>query len=122
MGQEDRCMIRSPIKPSTKRMKASRPKRRKLAIEDGAWLAAVRSIPFCVRCRTYGPVQAAHRNYGKGMGQKTDDVACAALCITCHSDSDNGTRYTREDGRAVMDADIVETVIQLARMGLIGAV
>lgn len=82
------------------------------------WLAAVHQIQSCVLCGAYG-IQAAHRNQGKGMSQKTDDCLTAALCPACHHDIDNGSRLSREERRALLDRAICETVAQLARMGLI---
>lgn len=84
------------------------------------WLEAVHQIPCCVLCGSYG-IQAAHRNEGKGMSQKTDDCLCAALCEQCHHEIDNGSTMTREERRATLDKAIVLTVQQLARMGLIDA-
>lgn len=82
------------------------------------WLAAVRQIKTCVLCGAYG-VQAAHRNFGKGMSQKTDDCLTAALCQQCHHEIDNGNSLSRDERRALLDKAICETVAQLARMGLI---
>lgn len=82
------------------------------------WLAAVHQIETCVLCGAYG-VQAAHRNYGKGMSQKTDDCLTAAICPACHHEIDNGAELSREERRALLDKAICETVAQLARMGLI---
>ena len=85
------------------------------------WLNAVRSISLCVRCGRYG-VQAAHRNEGKGMGQKTGDHLTAALCPPCHHELDNGKTLTREDRRAEMDRAIVQTrdvLVQLGRIKLV---
>lgn len=82
------------------------------------WLAAVRSIECCVLCGAYG-VQAAHRNEGKGMGQKVDDCASAALCIPCHQSIDNGAHYTLAERRAHMDRAIVLTVIEMARRNIL---
>jgi hypothetical protein len=80
------------------------------------WLQAVRDIDYCVLCGSYG-VQAAHRNEGKGMGQKMDDCASAALCQNCHHDIDNGNKLSREERRSMMDKAIVLTLIELARNG-----
>lgn len=82
------------------------------------WLEAVRKIENCVLCGAYG-VQAAHRNYGKSMSQKTDDCLTAALCPSCHSEIDNGKHMTRDERRAILDKAICETLAQLARMGMI---
>lgn len=84
------------------------------------WLAAVHQISCCVLCGSYG-IQAAHRNEGKGMSQKTDDCLCAALCEQCHREIDNGSTMTRDERRATLDKAIVLTIQQLARMGLIDA-
>jgi hypothetical protein len=84
------------------------------------WLAAVHQIETCVLCGAYG-IQAAHRNQGKGMSQKTDDCLTAAICQSCHHEIDNGSQLSREERRALLDKAICETVAQLARMGLIEA-
>ena len=84
------------------------------------WLAAVHQIENCVLCGAYG-VQAAHRNFGKGMSQKTDDCLTAAICPACHHQIDNGKELSRDERRAMLDRAICETVAQLARMGLIDA-
>jgi len=82
------------------------------------WLAAVRKIENCVICGAYG-VQAAHLNEGKGIGMKTDDALTAALCPACHHDLDNGTKLTREERREALRKAVLDTIAQLARMGLI---
>jgi len=82
------------------------------------WLDAVHQIENCVLCGAYG-VQAAHRNYGKSMSQKTDDCLTAAICPVCHHEIDNGRQLSRDERRALLDKAICETVAQLARMGLI---
>lgn len=82
------------------------------------WLSAVRSLENCVLCGSYG-VQAAHRNEGKGMGQKVDDCLTAALCVACHTEIDNGPNMTLEERRQMMDKAILKTVAALARRGLL---
>lgn len=82
------------------------------------WLAAVGSIEQCVLCGAWG-TQVAHRNEGKGMGQKVDDSATAALCPSCHHDIDNGNQLSRDERRQLMDRAIVLTVIQVTRSGLV---
>ena len=84
------------------------------------WLAAVRSLNWCVLCNAPG-VQAAHRNEGKGMGLKTDDAMTAALCAECHREIDQGKELSRDERRARMDRAIVLTVGELARRGLVKA-
>lgn len=82
------------------------------------WLAAVGQIEQCVLCGVWG-VQVAHRNEGKGIGMKTDDCATAAICVTCHSEIDNGKGLSRDERRQLMDRAIVLTIIQIARRGLV---
>ena len=102
-------------------MKRSRkgPARRTLAVRSYAWLSCVRQMPRCVRCGAPG-VEAAHRDFGKGMGMKTDDVATAALCALCHYLLGTDGNMPREERRAEMDKAIVDTIIELARTGKIG--
>ena len=83
------------------------------------WLRAVASLP-CVKCGREGQTQACHRNQGKGMGIKTDDIHTAALCMSCHAEIDQGKDMTRNERRSVLDFAILMTLEQLARRGLIG--
>ena len=82
------------------------------------WLAAVGQIEQCVLGGVWG-VQVAHRNEGKGIGMKTDDCATAAICVTCHSEIDNGKGLSRDERRQLMDRAIVLNIIQIARRGLV---
>ncbi|WP_245575058.1 DUF1364 domain-containing protein [Chitinilyticum litopenaei] len=86
--------------------------------KSSTWLSAVHAIENCVLCGRYG-VQAAHRNEGKGRGQKTDDALAAAICSECHHEIDNGKQLDREQRRALMDRAIVLTLRELFRRGLI---
>jgi len=54
-----------------------------------AFRRAVSSLP-CVACGREGDTQPAHCNQGKGMGIKTSDATCSALCTRCHYDMDFG--------------------------------
>lgn len=94
-----------------------RPDAKPQTFRSEAWLRAVRSIP-CVFCGA--PVQAAHRNEGKGMGAKADDCLTAALCPPEHAEIDQGKGMTREERRARMDRAIVLTLRELVRRGLVG--
>lgn len=82
------------------------------------WLRAVASLA-CVRCWREGATQAAHRNEGKGLSIKTDDCLTAALCIDCHAMIDSGKGLAREERRQMMDKAILQTVVELARKGLV---
>lgn len=94
-------------------------RQRQPRIVDKAWIEAVASIEYCVRCTRRG-VQVAHRDFGKGMGMKTHDHLTAALCPECHRELGEGKSMSREERRAEMDRAIVETVDILASRGIIG--
>ena len=83
-----------------------------------AWLRAVASLP-CQRCGCENRTQAAHRNLGKGMGLKVDDCLTAALCFDCHAAMDSGLTWTRQERREQLDAAVLKTLVQLARLGLV---
>ena len=93
-------------------------RQRQQPYRSSQWLAAVHKIENCVICGAYG-VQAAHINEGKGMGQKTDDCLCAAICPECHAGLDNGTQYTRDERREILRKAVLDTVAQLARLGFL---
>jgi hypothetical protein len=63
-------------------------------------LEIVRESP-CQSCGSQnGSVVAAHSNQlrdGKGRGIKSDDYRIAALCFTCHSELDQGTKMSRAE-------------------------
>ena len=80
------------------------------------WLAAVRSLHYCVLCGAYG-VQAAHQNEGKGKGMEQDDCLTAALCPTCHSEIDQGRDLDREERRGMMSKAINLTLVALVKSG-----
>jgi hypothetical protein len=90
-------------------------------VRSASWLAAVRSLPFCVLCG-FPQVDPAHRNEGKGSGTKTDDCTAAAICRTCHREIDQGSRYTRDERRALIDRAIVLTLIELVKTGRVGVI
>jgi hypothetical protein len=86
-----------------------------------AWRRAVASLP-CACCWKDGPSQAAHPNHrGKGMGLKAPDCWCVPLCPECHREFDQGTRWAKQEKRDMMDAWILQTVLELASRGLIAA-
>lgn len=83
---------------------------------DRRWFEAVRSLEYCVLCGAYG-VQVAHRNEGRGMGQKSAAWNTAALCPEDHYQIDNGPTLLQQERRARMDRAIVLTHDALARAG-----
>lgn len=88
---------------------------------SAAWRAAVRSLGCCVRCSKQFAEQTgpdpAHRNEGKGMGQKVDDCLTAALCRECHRELDQGASMPRDERRRELDRAILRTLVLLFRAG-----
>lgn len=82
------------------------------------WFAAVASLEQCVICGQHG-AQVAHRNQGRGLGQKSPPWRTAALCAVCHTAIDNGPDMTQAERRAAMNAAIEETHHRLAARGLL---
>lgn len=80
------------------------------------WFAAVASVEQCVLCGQYG-IQVAHRNEGRGLGQKSLPCNTAALCPACHFEIDSGRHLTRDERRARMDRAIVLTHEAMAKAG-----
>jgi hypothetical protein len=80
------------------------------------WYAAVASLETCSLCRAYG-VQVAHRNQGRGLGQKSAFHLTAAICPPEHYAIDNGKDMTQEQRRAAWNAAYVDTIDRLIRAG-----
>lgn len=104
------------VKPS--KTAPCRPIQKEKPRKSSTWLSAVHEIENCVLCGKYG-IQAAHRNEGKGRGQKTDDALTAAICPDCHHQIDNDRHLSRDERRAMIDRAIVLTLKELFRRGLI---
>lgn len=83
---------------------------------DKRWFQAVASLETCSLCGRYG-VQVAHRNAGRGMGQKAPAWQTAALCPECHHAIDNGRDMPQAERRAQMDRAIVLTHSRLIDAG-----
>jgi hypothetical protein len=80
------------------------------------WFQAVAELETCSLCGRYG-VQVAHRNQGRGLGQKSPAWQTAALCPEDHFEIDNGKNLSLEERRAMMDRAIVITYDRLVRSG-----
>ena len=91
-----------------------------MTFKSRKWLAAVASLETCVLCGAYG-VQVAHRNEGRGMGQKSSDALTAALCPSCHHAIDNGKDLDQAERRLLMDRAILRTLDLLSSRGLVKA-
>lgn len=73
----------------------------------------------CVCCGLEGQTQAAHRNEGKGMGIKVSDALCAALCVNCHRELDQGRVMTRDERRDFWNRAFINTMQQLIESGVL---
>ena len=86
-----------------------------------AWRRAVASLP-CVCCKREGQTQAAHPNHrGKGMSIKAPDCWVVPLCVECHREFDQGSRWTKTEKRELMDEWLILTINDLATSGLVRA-
>lgn len=83
---------------------------------DRRWFSAVASLESCSLCGKWG-VQVAHRNEGRGMGQKSAAHMTAALCPECHHAIDNGAELSQSERRTMMDRAIVITHSRLIDAG-----
>ena len=54
-------------------------------------------------------LQVAHRNQGRGKGQKAPDYETARLCQKCHNAIDNGKDLSQLERRELMHRAIVQT-------------
>jgi hypothetical protein len=78
-------------------------------------LMNVADLP-CQNCYIEGQTQAAHSNWaehGKGRGIKASDEYTAALCQTCHTELDSGTRLNKEQRRNLWQMAYQKTVNKL---------
>ncbi len=73
------------------------------------WFDAVGSIDHCVLCESTEMLQIAHRNQGRGRGQKAPDYETARLCHECHHAIDNGKDLSKTERRELMHRAIVQT-------------
>ncbi len=93
------------------------PVKAKSAAKSSEWLQAVGSIDCCVLCGGNYMLQVAHRNMGRGKGQKAPDYETARLCQECHYAIDNGKDLAQIDRRELMHRAIVKTHSILIRSG-----
>lgn len=77
---------------------------------------AIATLP-CQACGREGMTQAAHANQGKGGAIKASDARVAALCVTCHTELDQGGTMTKVDRRAYEDEMVLKTYIALMENG-----
>jgi hypothetical protein len=73
----------------------------------------------CGACGSFAGSQAAHENIGKGMGLKVSDARCAALCVDCHRELDQGTKMTRQERRDFWKDAFITTVVRMIERGVL---
>jgi hypothetical protein len=74
----------------------------------------------CVHCGRQGATQAAHANlsdFGKGLSIKASDAALMALCITCHSELDQGRAMSKKERRDFQMEMISKTLVRAVEHG-----
>jgi len=73
----------------------------------------------CGACGSMAGSQAAHQNELKGMGLKVSDARCAALCVNCHRELDQGTKMTREERREFWKNAYITTIVRMIERGML---
>ena len=76
----------------------------------------------CMRCGIHGLTQASHSNQGrdgKGMGLKASDAAIAALCMSCHTEIDQGRAMSKTERVEAWEAAHRKTMRALIERGLL---
>lgn len=78
-------------------------------------LEILRECPYCLSCGSPndGTVVAAHSNQlrdGKGRGIKAHDFRVAAMCYTCHTELDQGSKLSKEERLEMWEAAHRNTV------------
>lgn len=73
----------------------------------------------CGACNSMAGSQAAHQNMDKGMGLKVSDARCAALCVNCHRELDQGTKMTREERREFWKDAFITTIVRMIERGVL---
>lgn len=92
-------------------------------VRSEAYRRLVAALPCC-GCGLVGHSQAAHPNFGKSAGMKTDDRLCFALCASrpgvlgCHMRLDQGAWMPRDERRAAEQRWATSTILQITTAGL----
>ena len=74
----------------------------------------------CVACGAISEtVVFAHRNEGKGFAIKNHDCWGLDLCITCHTEYDQGKTMTREEKRAWFNSHYPKQVLRWITEGVL---
>lgn len=69
----------------------------------------------CQHCGASGQTQAAHSNWhiSKGRAIKCSDQYCAALCVSCHAEVDQGSHLTKAERRQIWERAHHRTIAAL---------
>lgn len=71
-------------------------------------LMDVASMP-CIKCGIDGYTQAAHTNFGKGMGIKACDSQTFPLCVYCHTWLDQSGKLNKDERRNLERSYVIKT-------------
>lgn len=71
------------------------------ASQSSAYMAAVRDLGYCMRCRRACRPQFCHRDQTKGMGLKTDVREGWPGCAECHWIVGTSGQYPKDERRAL---------------------
>lgn len=71
------------------------------ASQHSGYMAAVRDLGYCMRCRIACRPQFCHRDMGKGMALKTDCREGWPGCPECHHLVGTSGYFTKEERRAL---------------------
>lgn len=121
-GEINNAMKRSPMKPSAKPMSRGKPmkKRRKVRPKvDGIdYLALCRwqrcylqCAPACASIDTVVPCHSNQQIHGKGMGLKASDQYTVPGCQKCHTEIDQGKRFSKAQKFEIWDSAYSRWVI-----------
>ena len=89
-----------PVRISDGKDRACVPVKKAAPVRDEAYRRAVAALA-CAHCGKPGPSQAAHGDAGKGMGIKSSDETCFALCVACHVGIGSQGWFKKEHRRAL---------------------
>lgn len=114
---------RSKLRNGGMKRKGKRP----TVAEGSKYLAACRGEPCYLQipglCRLREPDETcvpAHRNEGKGTGLKVSNELTLPACYYCHTEYDQGRRFTREEKREMWNDAYEEwELVRARKMGLV---
>lgn len=77
------------------------PVRKEEMLQHAGYMAAVRDLGYCMRCRRACRPQFCHADQGKGMGLKTDVRRGWPGCAECHWLIGTSGQYSKDERRGI---------------------